>query len=134
MSLLQLAAASRQTFDATCASFTQGPATTQATQGPTTTDDTPNDACLAALNTLTNNVATCTATPQNPTVICEGVCRGYFDDIFDSCPDAVSLLTVVCSYSCIILFVHTYINDNILLINCHLVTRKHLKLFHHIAT
>ena len=63
------------------------------------------DACQDALNTLTANVATCTATPQNPTVICEGACRGYFDDIFASCPDAVSLLTVVCSYICIILFV-----------------------------
>ena len=54
-------------------------------------------ACTAALNTLTTNIASCTPTPQNPTIICEGVCRGYYDDIFDNCPGDVSLLTIVTS-------------------------------------
>ena len=52
-------------------------------------------ACTAALNTLTTNIASCTLTPQNPTIICEGVCRGYFDDIIASCPAAVSFSTIV---------------------------------------
>ena len=52
------------------------------------------DACTNALLTLSNNIASCTATPQNPTIICSGVCRGYFEDIFDSCPTAVSLIYV----------------------------------------
>ena len=54
-------------------------------------------ACQAALNTFSTNIASCTPTLQNPTVICGGVCRGYFDDIFASCPAAVSLFTVVAS-------------------------------------
>ena len=49
------------------------------------------DACTNALLTLSNNFASCTD-PQNPTTICSGVCRGYFDDIFDVCPTAVSLI------------------------------------------
>ena len=49
-------------------------------------------ACLAALNTLSTNIASCTPTPRNPTIICEGVCRGYFDEIFASCSAAVSFL------------------------------------------
>ena len=90
MSLLQLAAASRQTFDAACASFTQGPATTQATQGPTTTDDTPNDACLAALGRLP---ASCTPTSENDVdTICSGECRGFYDDVAANCPSDVSFL------------------------------------------
>ena len=49
-------------------------------------------ACTAALNTLTTNIAGCTPTPQNPTIICDGVCRGYYDEIFASCSAAVSFL------------------------------------------
>ena len=50
------------------------------------------DACTNALLTLSNNIASCTPTLQNPTIICSGVCRSYFDDIFDVCPAAVSLI------------------------------------------
>ena len=99
MYLLQLAATQQQQFDDACAA-----ATTQATQGPTTQrpattndTDTVSEACTAVLSTLATNLASCTPTPQNPTIICEGVCRGYFDDIFANCPAAVSLLTVVAS-------------------------------------
>ena len=49
-------------------------------------------ACQAAFNTLSTNIASCTPTPQNPTIICEGVGRGYFDEIFASCSAAVSFL------------------------------------------
>ena len=95
MYLLQQAATARQAFDDACAAVTtQGPATTQATQGPATTDnDTASVACTAALNTLTTNIASCTPTPQNPTIICDGVCRGYYDEIFASCSAAVSFLS-----------------------------------------
>ena len=50
------------------------------------------DACTAALNTLTTNIASCTPTLQNPTIICDGVCRGYYDEIFASCSADVSFL------------------------------------------
>ena len=53
-------------------------------------------ACTNAIMTLTNNIASCTPTLQNPTIICDGVCRGYYDDIFAACPAAVSLI-----HSCI---------------------------------
>ena len=83
MYLLQVAATQQQQFDDACAA-----ATTQATQG---------QPCIVALNTLTFNMDSCTPTPQNPTIICEGVCRGYYDDIFDNCPTVVSLFTIVTS-------------------------------------
>ena len=38
-------------------------------------------ACRAASETLVDNIASCTPTAQNPTIICEGVCRGYYDDV-----------------------------------------------------
>ena len=50
-------------------------------------------ACTNALMTLRNNIASCTATP---TTICDGVCRGYYDDIFTACPANVSLLVASC--------------------------------------
>ena len=53
-------------------------------------------ACANALMTLTNNMASCTPTLQNPTIICDGVCRGYYDNIFTACPANVSLLVASC--------------------------------------
>ena len=104
MSLLQLAAASRQTFDAACASFTgttqatqapattQSPGTTQATQGPATTDDTPDDACLAALGRIP---ASCSPTSENDVdTVCSGECRGFYDDVAANCSSDVSFAIV----------------------------------------
>ena len=52
------------------------------------------DACTTASLTLANNIASCTPTLENPTIICSGACRGYYDDIFASCPAAVSLIYI----------------------------------------
>ena len=48
------------------------------------------DACTNALATLANNAASCAPTPENPTIICSGVCRGYYEDIFNKCSPEVS--------------------------------------------
>jgi len=48
-------------------------------------------ACTEALNTLTANNASCTATAQNPRVMCSGQCGTYFENIFDSCSPEVIL-------------------------------------------
>ena len=99
MYLLQLAATQQQRFDNVCAAVTTQATQGPTTQGPATTDDndTVSDACLDALVTLETNLASCTPTPQNPTIVCEGVCRGYYDDFIDNCPALVSLLTIVTS-------------------------------------
>ena len=92
MCLLQEAASLRQAVDAACASFTQGPATTQATQAPATTDDTPNGACLAALGRIP---ASCAPTSENDVdAVCSGECRGFYDDVAANCPTDVSFAIV----------------------------------------
>ena len=73
--------ATQQAFDAACGT------STPATQGPTS-----QDACTNALLILSNNAAGCTATAQNPTIICNEPCRGYYQAIIDNCAPAVSSL------------------------------------------
>ena len=51
-------------------------------------------ACTNAVTTLTNNIASCTATADNPRIICTGQCRGYYQAIFDKCASAVSLVAI----------------------------------------
>ena len=47
-------------------------------------------ACVDALNTLAANAASCTATLDNPLIICTGQCRQYYDDVIDNCDQAVN--------------------------------------------
>ena len=44
-------------------------------------------ACLNAINTLASNAASCAGT-----TICSGMCRGYYERVFDNCPSEVSLI------------------------------------------
>ena len=44
-----------------------------------------DDACLTAVNTLTDNIAQCTPTADNPEIICDKPCRGYYLAIIDDC-------------------------------------------------
>ena len=55
------------------------------------------DACLDALTTLSSNTASCAATP---TTICFGVCRDYYEDVFDNCSPSVSLIFVQSHWLC----------------------------------
>ena len=50
------------------------------------------DACQTAINTLATNIGRCTATTDNPRIICEDPCRGYYNDIFDNCSPEVRKL------------------------------------------
>ena len=50
------------------------------------------NACTDAVATLANNIASCTATAENPRVICTGKCRGYYDNIINNCSPDVSLV------------------------------------------
>ena len=70
----------QQAFDAVCNGDTP-PA-----PGGTTDQD-----CADAQGRLTSNILSCTPTADNPTIICSGDCRGYYDAIFDSCAADVSL-------------------------------------------
>ena len=77
----------QQAFDAACGT------SIPTTQSSVTTDNPASqDACINALTALTNNIASCTPTSQNPTIICSGECRDYYDDIFDNCSPAVSVV------------------------------------------
>ena len=82
--------AQQQVFDATCGT------STPTTQSSVTTDSPASqDACTNALTTLTNNIASCTLTSQNPSIICSGECRDYYDDVFENCSPAVSLVIYI---------------------------------------
>ena len=50
----------------------------------------PSDACTDAINTLAANAASCTATQDDPLVICSGQCRQYYEDIINNCDETVS--------------------------------------------
>ena len=50
----------------------------------------PDSECTNALLALTNAVASCTPTPDNPTIICTGECRDNYQDIFENCSPTVS--------------------------------------------
>ena len=52
------------------------------------------DACQAAVNTLTANIADCTGTVDDPLVICTGQCRQYYDAIIENCDDTVSSVII----------------------------------------
>ena len=79
--------AAQQAFDAACGT------STPTTQSSATTDSpTSQDQCINALTALSRNAASCATTPQNPTIICTGECRGYYDDVFANCPADVSWL------------------------------------------
>ena len=72
--------AAQQAFDTVCGT------STPTTQSSATTDSpTSQDQCTNALTVLSSNAASCTPTTQNPTIICTGECRGYYDDVFDNC-------------------------------------------------
>ena len=46
--------------------------------------------CTSALLALTNAAASCTPTLENPTIICTGECRDYYQDVFENCSPTVS--------------------------------------------
>ena len=48
-----------------------------------------DEACMEALNTLQVNSVRCTATTNNPRVMCTGQCGTYFENIIDSCSPEV---------------------------------------------
>ena len=50
--------------------------------------------CLDAINTLSANTASCTATADDPLVICTGQCRQYYQAIIDNCDETVSSVIV----------------------------------------
>ena len=58
-------------------------------------------ACTDALNTLTANAASCTATQDNPLIICSGQCRQYYDDVIENCDQTVSQVAKLCEISCL---------------------------------
>ena len=46
-------------------------------------------ACVDALNTLAANAVSCTATLDNPLIICTGQCQQYYD-VMNNCDQDVS--------------------------------------------
>ena len=50
--------------------------------------------CQNALNTLLANTASCTATVDDPLVICNGDCRQYYDAVIEICDETVSSVIV----------------------------------------
>ena len=52
------------------------------------------DACQDAMNTLNDNMASCTHTTANPRIImiCEGPCETYYDALFNNCAPEVAKL------------------------------------------
>ena len=42
-------------------------------------------ACQDAFDTYRQNIGQCTATSDNPTIICDQPCRGYFEGVINNC-------------------------------------------------
>ena len=51
-------------------------------------------ACQDAFTALSVNAGSCTATVNNPRIICTGQCRQYYDDVIDNCDETVSLVAL----------------------------------------
>ena len=59
------------------------------------TQATPDPECTNALSAWMNAVASCTPTPDNPTIICSGEYQDYYQDVFDNCPTDVSIYIII---------------------------------------
>ena len=49
--------------------------------------NTPSAACQDAARAFTDNFQQCTPTTDNPFLICDPPCRGYYEDFINECSD-----------------------------------------------
>ena len=52
-------------------------------------------ACEETFNTFNQNIGQCTGTSDNPTVICDQPCRGYYEDVLNDCGSDLPVCTYV---------------------------------------